>query len=139
MLERYTRMVWRDAPSSGDARLAMTILRKRALSSPVAAGRSLARRLDLLASRDPVPLQRSLFDEEPIDDDVPAAILGAPGLEDAALEVRSLRALVEAAALAARHDSKLAFISRLLRPGMPAAPRRDARDRQGRGTGAVQP
>jgi superfamily II DNA or RNA helicase len=115
MLERYTRMVWRDAPSTGDARLAMTILRKRALSSPIAAGRSLARRLDLLASRDPVPLQRSLFDEEPIDDEVPAAILGAPGLQDAALEVRSLRALVEAAATAARRDSKLAFLGRLLR------------------------
>jgi len=93
----------------------MTILRKRALSSPVAAARSLARRLELLASREPVPLQRSLFEEEPIDDDVPAAILGAPGLEDVALEVRSLRALVEAAAAAVSRDSKLAFLRRLLR------------------------
>ena len=35
LLERYSRDVWRDAPESANgARLAMTILRKRALSSP---------------------------------------------------------------------------------------------------------
>ena len=115
MLERYTRMVWQEASGAGDARLAMTILRKRALSSPVAAGRSLARRLDLLSSRDPVPFQRSLFDEDAIDDEVPSAILGAPGLEDAAQEIRSLRALGAAAEAAAARDSKLAFLGRLLR------------------------
>ena len=115
MLERYSRLVWRDASSAGDARLAMTILRKRALSSPVAAARSLSRRLDLLSGRDPVPLQRSLFGDEPIDDEVPSAILGAPGLEDAALERRSLRALVDAAGTASGRDSKLALLIRLLR------------------------
>ena len=115
MLERYSRLVWRDESSAGDGRLAMTILRKRALSSPVAAARSLARRLDLLSSREPIPVQRSLFDDEPIDDEVSAAILGAPGLEDAALEVRTLRSLVDAAGAASAGDSKLRFLARLLR------------------------
>ena len=51
LLERYSRLVWRHAPGDSDAaRLAMTVLRKRALSSPIAALRSLDRRLRFLES-----------------------------------------------------------------------------------------
>src|SRR5205085_5151294 len=47
LLERYTRIVWRHAQADVEgARLAVTILRKRALSSPATAARSLRRRLD---------------------------------------------------------------------------------------------
>ena len=52
LLERYSRDVWRDAPADVEgARLAVTILRKRALSSAAAAARSLRRRLELLRAQ----------------------------------------------------------------------------------------
>jgi ERCC4-related helicase len=118
LLERYTRDVWRSAQTDVEgARLAVTILRKRALSSPAAAARSLRRRLDLLHTHGPagVPRQLALFDDaaEP-DDEVPDSALGAPGLADAALEQRWLAALIEAADAAAGVDSKLRCLRRLL-------------------------
>jgi hypothetical protein len=109
-------MVWRDgAASRAEARLAVTILRKRALSSPAAAARSLARRLQLLSSRGPAPRQLVLFDEDAIDDELPDAALAAPGLADGAMELKWLRALVDAANAAAVLDAKLAVLQRLLR------------------------
>ena len=77
LLERYSREVWRDAPADVEgARLAVTILRKRALSSPAAAARSLRRRLDLLLAQGGTasPRQLSLFDEDDdVGDDLPDA------------------------------------------------------------------
>lgn len=117
MLERYSRDVWNQAlADSPGARLAVTILRKRALSSSAAVAHSLRRRLELLAARAPVPQQLALFDEnDEIDDEPSAAALATPGFEDAALEQRWLRALIAAADLACSHDSKLHFLLRLLR------------------------
>jgi superfamily II DNA or RNA helicase len=119
LLERYTREVWRNAPGNVEgARLAVTILRKRALSSPAAAARSLRRRLDLLLSQAPaaMPRQLTLFDEDDdAGDEVPEGALGAPGLADAALEHRWLAALIGAAEAAAGADSKLRCLRRLLR------------------------
>ena len=122
VLERYSRSVWRSAPANVEgARLAVTILRKRALSSPAAAARSLRRRLDLLqrVSSDTGlacdPHQLRLFDEDDdVGDDLPEAALAAPGLADAALERRWLTTLVDAADDAAGEDSKLRFLRRLL-------------------------
>jgi superfamily II DNA or RNA helicase len=118
LLERYSRDVWREAPDDLEgARLAMTILRKRALSSPAAAARSLARRLDLLLLEDatPSPRQLALFDDEdPMDDDLPYGALGTPGLADAAIEQRRLRALIDAATAAIDVDSKQRCLRRLL-------------------------
>ena len=117
LLERYSRAVWHEAPEDvSGARLAVTILRKRALSSPAAAARSLRRRFELLASRTPAPRQLALFDDEDvIDDDLSSAALGVRGLADAALEERWLADLIEASESAAGHDSKLLYVRRLLR------------------------
>lgn len=117
LIERYTHDVWRDAPAAeaDGARLAMTILRKRALSSPAAALRSLTRRLELLRGTVPAPRQLSLFDDPPEPDDaLPEAALAAPGLADAGLEQRWLAALIEAARRAVAADSKERFLLRLV-------------------------
>ena len=116
LLERYTRDVWRDAPGDADgARLAMTVLRKRALSSPAAALRSLSRRLELLDGAVAPPRQLSLFDEPPeADDALPDGALATPGLADGRVERRWLAALVDAATRAAGTDSKLRLLLRLI-------------------------
>jgi superfamily II DNA or RNA helicase len=116
LLERYTRDVWHNAATEPDgAQLAMTILRKRALSSPAAALRSLVRRQELLRGVTPTPRQPSLFDEEAESDDaLPEAVLGRPGLSDAIREQRWLTALVEAAGRAAATDSKARLLRRLV-------------------------
>ena len=116
LLEKYSREVWRETSGSpGAARLAVTILRKRALSSPAAASRSLRRRRDLLSGIAPVPRQLALFDDEAMEDEVADAILAAPGLADEAAERRWLSALVDAADAAIPFDSKQRFVRRLLR------------------------
>lgn len=116
LLERYTGEVWRDAPADVDgARLAMTVLRKRALSCPAAALRSLSRRLDLLRGAVPAPRQLSLFDEEPeADDTLQEGALATPGMADGNREQRWLAALVDAARRAAASDSKQRLLLRLL-------------------------
>ena len=116
LLERYTRDVWRDAPAGADgARLAMTILRKRALSSPAAALRSLTRRLELLRGAAAAPKQLTLFDEEPEPDDVlPDAALAVPGLADRTREERWLSSLIASAGRAGASDSKQRHLLRLL-------------------------
>jgi hypothetical protein len=118
LLERYSRLVWRNAPADVEgARLAVTILRKRALSSPAAATRSLRRRLDLLLGQDLAvpPRQLALFDEDDdAGDGLLEAALGAPGLADIAAERRWLTASIEAADEAAAVDSKARYLRRLL-------------------------
>ncbi len=113
LLERYTREVWTSAGDEG-ARLAMTVLRKRALSSPGAVARSLDRRRALLQSEPQAPRQLKLFDEElAVEDEEPAATLGVRGLADERREHRWLARL--AAAARAAPDSKRTYLSRLLR------------------------
>jgi superfamily II DNA or RNA helicase len=123
LLERYSREVWHEAAGDANsARLAMTILRKRALSSPAAAERSLRRRLALLQGTATAPRQLSFFEDEDVaDDDLMDAALAAPGLADAAREQRWLAAMSEAAAGAANADSKLRRVARLLRRTREAA------------------
>ncbi|MGH9330640.1 MAG: helicase-related protein [Vicinamibacterales bacterium] len=119
LLERYTSRVWRESPSAA-ARLAMIVLRKRALSSVWAAGRTIERRLALLNQpEDSLGRQASLpFDpdeegEASADDTVSDSILGAPGLTDNRLEQDALATLAAAAASAA-HESKLRALKRIL-------------------------
>jgi superfamily II DNA or RNA helicase len=116
LLERYSRDVWREAAGHNDgARLAVTILRKRALSSPVAAERSLSRRLALLQGMTTAQRQLSLFDDEDsADDELADGALAAPGLVDAGREQRWLIAMIAAAATAASVDSKLRRLLRVL-------------------------
>ena len=116
LLERYSRDVWHEATGDVEgARLAMTLLRKRALSSAVAVARTLQRRMDLLQGRGSAPRQLQLFDDEDaVDDEVPSAVLAVPGLADAGREQRRLAALIEAATVAGAIDSKQCFLRRLL-------------------------
>jgi superfamily II DNA or RNA helicase len=115
-LERYSRDVWHEAAGDAEgARLAVTLLRKRALSSATAVARTLQRRLDLLQGRGAAPRQLQLFeDDDAVDDDVPGAVLGIPGLADAAREQRWLASLVASAVAAGGLDSKQRFLGRLL-------------------------
>lgn len=118
LLERYSALVWQNAPADVEgARLAVTILRKRALSSPSAAARSLRRRLELLLTlaQPSTPRQLPLFDEGDDEDDVlPEAALAAPGLADQEDEHRWLIALTEAADQAAEVDSKERYLRRFI-------------------------
>jgi hypothetical protein len=92
----------------------MTVLRKRALSSPEAVARSLERRRELLRGQQPAPQQLTLFDDESVkDDEEPLAALGAPGLADERREQRWLSQLAAAARNAP--DAKRHYLVRLLR------------------------
>jgi len=116
LLERYTRDVWDEAPDGTQgARLAMTILRKRALSSPAALACSLRRRLALLEGAAELPRQLGLFEDDEVDDEVPDAALAAPGFADCARERERLAALIDLAGTAVASDSKLRYLQRLLR------------------------
>lgn len=121
LLERYTSCIWREAGQRKDegARLAATILRKRALSSMASLALSCRRRLSLLQATRPSPDDEQLL--LPLDDDdavcedaEPDAILGAPGLADAVRERRWLETVTDAVETAARHESKVARLQRLL-------------------------
>lgn len=97
--------------------LLLSLLYKRALSSPYALAESVARRLRVLADDSPTAEQLPL----PLDDygehdasDMPPAWT-APALADGALERRLLTGIVTAARLAERHDSKRHRLRRLLR------------------------
>ncbi|HEX6465576.1 MAG TPA: helicase-related protein [Vicinamibacterales bacterium] len=115
LLERYSRKVWREATGNVDgARLAVTMLRKRALSSPAAVERSLRRRLVLLKGAAAAPGQLSMFDDEDAtDDDLVDSALATPGLANAEREHQWLAVLIASAAAAAGHDSKLRHLLRL--------------------------
>jgi superfamily II DNA or RNA helicase len=116
-LEIYSQRVWHGlGVRNPAARLAMTILRRRASSSAAALARSVARRLALLGSAPPAASQLSLpFErsDDHADDDL---VLCAPGLADAAdehLALTRLLRLAHAAAMAG--ESKVRALERLLR------------------------
>jgi superfamily II DNA or RNA helicase len=120
LLDAYSAEVWKEATGRNDegARLASIILRKRALSSAGSLATSAQRRLELI-SRGPEPvaaqLSLPLADEDPLADDEPLAALGAPGLGDVRREKRWLAAIAEAARSAARAETKIRRLLRLLR------------------------
>lgn len=122
LLERYTRLVWREAAARGDrdALLAMMVLRKRALSSAASLASSIDRRLAWLADAAgdralqlALPLEPD--GETDREDDEPEESLAAPGLADRARERVWLGALAGAAHDAAARESKMAALVRLLR------------------------
>jgi superfamily II DNA or RNA helicase len=130
LLDRYTQRIWRAAAEAGQgpmtggtARLAMTVLRKRALSSAWALHRTVERRIALLEKVDPEQVSKTLSlpfdpddeDEASADADVSDAIVGAPGLADTAAERTALLAIAAAATAAAARESKIAALSRILR------------------------
>ncbi len=118
LLTRYTEEVWNSEGEHREgAQLAMTVLRKRALSSPQAILRSLRRRLELLDDQGAAAAARQLElfprDDEAGDEE-PVGALAAPGLPDEAHERRWLMRLLDAAGRASTFDSKRRFLQRLV-------------------------
>ena len=121
VLDAYTSRVCAESRRGGhlQGRLAAIVLAKRALSSAASLAVSGRRRLEFLFERCPPAaeqqLQLPLGEEDPLEDEAPAAILGVPGLPDADEERRWLTTIVETADRAAIEESKLRVLRRLLR------------------------
>lgn len=116
----YARRVWAHHESSEnpDARLAIALLLKRALSSPSSLLLSVVRRRALLDARDqsvPHQLELPLDDETDASDEEPSAVLGARGLARADEERAWLDDIAAAAAFGAREHRKVRAVRRLLR------------------------
>ena len=114
----YAQSVWSQSVQTrlSGARLAMSVLARRACSSAGSLARSVARRLTLL-NDEPAPagMQPGLpFGETGSDDDEPDVPLALPGLHDRAEERRRLEHLLELARTAAANESKLQALNRLL-------------------------
>lgn len=114
----YARRVWRQTGAyAASARLAMTVLTRRACSSAWSLARSIETRLRLLDSFDSPDLPQLLlpFGESAADDDAPGVELRAPGLSDRDDERRQLTHLLGLAHAAAARSSKFRALRRLLR------------------------
>jgi hypothetical protein len=115
-LRAYARHV--DRQGDAAARLAMIVLRKRALSSAFALGRSLIKRRRLLRAE---PEDQMLlpfgFDPGEVDngDGDEADLLGAPGLPDRSSELAALDRLVDLSREAEAEWAKWKRIARLVR------------------------
>jgi superfamily II DNA or RNA helicase len=116
-LERFADAVRREHDSQGEAALALSVLRKRAMSSASSLARTVRRRLDQLAAT-AVPIDEQLMldfgdpaGEQDADQD-PAWT--CPPLRDAGRERRMLAEILDAAAVAAVHESKGCALRRLL-------------------------
>lgn len=117
-LMAYAQLAWNQAggADASGARLAMSVLARRACSSAESLARSVERRIRLLADAGPVlAAQIDLpFADVSVDDEEPAAALRSPGLNDAGEEREHLHHLLELARAAARSESKLAIVRRLI-------------------------
>ncbi len=115
-LMSYARLVWTQSSATSGARLAMTVLTRRACSSAWSLARSVETRLRLLSvAGEPDLLQMPLpFDDSAADDESPSAELSSPGLPDADEEKRGLQHLLRLAEQAQAHESKLRALRRLL-------------------------
>lgn len=114
----YARVVWRETRvTTPAARLAMTMLTRRACSSAWSLARSLETRLRLLTGGgQPDLLQMALPFADPVaDDEAPGAELSAPGLSDWDEERRWLEHVLRLARLAEPAESKVRALRRLLR------------------------
>jgi len=116
-LMAYARKVWTHAgPSVGAARLAMTVLTRRACSSAASLVRSVERRLALLAGNEAAGMQQlSLPWLNASDDEEPGAELAAPGLSDSLDERRHLETVLRLARRAEPAESKRRALVRFLR------------------------
>jgi superfamily II DNA or RNA helicase len=116
-LMAYTQLVWRQSSASSGARLAMTVLARRACSSAWSLARSIETRLRLLSVDEGPDLQQMAlpFADPGAEDGAPANELSAPGLADRYEERRWLEHLLRLARLAELDESKLAALVRLLR------------------------
>lgn len=113
-LMEYARLVWRQSDAGG-ARLAMTVLTRRACSSSWSLARSVETRLRLLGFDERPDLLQMALPFADDDDDEPASELSSPGLADRSEERRWLEQLLRLARLAEDRESKFAALRRLLR------------------------
>ena len=111
----YARRVWGGSSALPGARLAMAVLVRRACSSVMSLAESLERRRSLLRAAPAGSAQRTLPFLESDSDEEPTSLLAAPGLDDGTEEDRTLRRLAALAREAARDESKIATLVRLLR------------------------
>lgn len=119
-LDRYAAALRAEHGDDAHAALLLSILRKRALSSPTSLDRSVARRLVALGLGDDASSREQLWlplddggGELAPDDDVPA--LEAPGLRDRNRERHLLVRLSHLAAAASERETKMLALGRLLR------------------------
>ena len=112
---RYAAQVWQCTASRG-ARLAASVLMRRACSSAASLARSVERRLTFVsASPEDLEAQPRLpFDAGASLDGEPDWQLSFPGLADAADECRQLESILQLARAAAADESKIAALRRLL-------------------------
>ena len=115
-LMSYARLVWTQSSATSGARLAMSVLTRRACSSAWSLARSVETRLRLLSvAGAPDLLQMPLpFGDSAGDDELPLAELSSPGLPDTDEEKRRLQHLLRLAEQAQVHESKLRALLRLL-------------------------
>jgi superfamily II DNA or RNA helicase len=132
----YARRVWRQSaePSAAGARLAVSVLMRRACSSAGSLARSIERRLALLGDVPPTDaLQPSLPFTASGGDEEPDSVLGSPGLHDLADERRQLARLLQISRTAAADESKVAmlrrFVSRVEEPAIVFTEYRDTLQR----------
>ena len=118
-LAAYARLVWTQPAggvASSGAKLAMSVLARRACSSADSLARSIERRITLL--EDGGPGLASQFDlpfvEASVDDEEPESSLRSPGLGDASEERARLHRLLDLARVATGAESKLAILRRLV-------------------------
>jgi superfamily II DNA or RNA helicase len=132
----YGRRAWAESSAGPGAgvRLAMAVLGRRACSSAGSLARSLERRLVLLKAGGPDTTQLDLpFADVSHDDEEPEGWLGTPGLPDVREEQLLLHRLLDLARAASIHESKMAWIRRLVgRTTEPAIVFTEYRDTLGR-------
>lgn len=124
LLAQYSARVMAEAegPSAAGARLGTSVLLKRGLSSASALERTLQRRLALVSDAAEGPALQPALPLDPddersagLDEEVPDAVLRYRGLAHPAVERAWLRLLAQTARVAARRESKVCALRRLLR------------------------
>jgi superfamily II DNA or RNA helicase len=116
-LVAYARRAWHDSTDDRPgARLAVSVLLRRAASSAAAFERSVERRLALLQNGVSASLSQLAlpFVVPDADDDEPGAALAVAALHDPDEERRQLERLLVLARLAARYESKVSALRRFL-------------------------
>ena len=117
-LTAYGRAVWRRAPEefTSAARLAITVLTRRACSSAASLELSVHRRLEALSRGEPEPpWQMTLpLQDDTAGDGVPDGAVSAPGLPDVGVECAWLERIAGLAKAAATAESKIAALKRVL-------------------------
>jgi superfamily II DNA or RNA helicase len=116
-LMAYARLVWKQSSAAAPgARLAMTVLTRRACSSAWSLARSIETRLRLLSGEEPLDqLQMALpFDDAGAHDESPSIELSSPGLTDRDEERRWLHEVLRLARAVQAKESKVVALRRLL-------------------------